>query len=87
MGNGFDDGTEMGLLANDRRLDAMAALVEDAVQQGAKLLTGGHRIGNNGYFFEPTVLANVPDTARIMSEEPFGPIAVLNPITSLDDGD
>lgn len=86
VGNGFDDGTEMGPLANDRRLDAMATLVEDAVQKGGELRAGGRRIGNKGYFFEPTVLANVPDNAKIMTEEPFGPIAVLNPITSLDDG-
>lgn len=86
VGNGFDDGIEMGPLANDRRLDAMATLVEDAVQKGAELRAGGHRIGNEGYFFEPTVLTNVPDNAKIMTEEPFGPIAVLNPITSLEDG-
>ncbi|MCL4124692.1 UNVERIFIED_CONTAM: hypothetical protein GTU68_059915 [Idotea baltica] len=86
VGNGFAEGIEMGPLANDRRLDAMTALVEDAVSQGAELCTGGRRIGNKGYFFEPTVLANVPDGAKIMTEEPFGPIAVLNPISSLEDG-
>jgi len=86
VGDGLGEGIEMGPVANDRRLAAMAMLVEDAVAQGAELLTGGARIGNNGYFFEPTVLANVPDKARIMTEEPFGPIAILNRITSLDDG-
>lgn len=86
VGNGFDNQTEMGPLANDRRLGAMTALVEDAVAQGGQLLAGGRRIGNRGYFFEPTVLANVPDTAKVMTEEPFGPIAVLNPITSLENG-
>ena len=85
VGNGMDDKTDMGPVANDRRLAAMQALVDDAVAKGAELRTGGHRIGNSGYFFAPTVLANVPDSARIMEEEPFGPIAILNPVTSLDD--
>ncbi len=86
VGDGLIEGIEMGPVANDRRLEAMARLVEDAVEQGADLLAGGARIGNKGYFFEPTVLANVPDTARIMAEEPFGPIAILNPVGSLDEG-
>ncbi|WP_163851887.1 NAD-dependent succinate-semialdehyde dehydrogenase [Pseudooceanicola aestuarii] len=86
VGSGFDAATEMGPLVHDRRLEAMSALVEDAVQQGAELKLGGKRHGNKGYFFEPTVLANVPDTARIMQEEPFGPIAILNTMSSLDDG-
>lgn len=86
VGSGFDDRTEMGPLANDRRLDAMSELVGDAVAKGGELRSGGRRIGNKGYFFEPTVLANVPDNAKIMDEEPFGPIAVLNPIESLEDG-
>jgi succinate-semialdehyde dehydrogenase/glutarate-semialdehyde dehydrogenase len=86
VGNGVDPGVEMGPLANDRRVEALADLVEDAVAQGAELRTGGNRLGGKGYFFEPTVLANVPDTARVMQEEPFGPLAIINPITSLDDG-
>ena len=48
--------------------------------------TGGNRMGDRGYFFEPTVLANVPDDARVMQEEPFGPLAVVNPVASLDEG-
>jgi succinate-semialdehyde dehydrogenase/glutarate-semialdehyde dehydrogenase len=86
VGNGVDSGVEMGPLANDRRVEALAGLVEDAVAQGAELRTGGNRLGGKGYFFEPTVLANVPDAARVMQEEPFGPLAIINPITSLDDG-
>lgn len=86
VGDGLSDGVQMGPVANDRRLAAVSALVEDAVSQGAELLAGGARIGNAGYFFEPTVLANVPDSARIMNEEPFGPIAILNPVKSLDEG-
>ena len=63
----------------------MTALVEDARAKGATVATGGARHGNTGYFFEPTVLVNVPDDADIMQVEPFGPIAVINPVKSLDD--
>ena len=61
VGNGVNDGVEMGPLANERRPPALAELVEDAVAKGARLMTGGNRMGDKGYFFEPTVLANVPD--------------------------
>ncbi len=86
VGNGMDSGVEMGPLANERRPEALAALVEDARDKGAEIRTGGNRLGDKGYFFEPTVLANVPDNARVMQEEPFGPLAVINPVTSLDEG-
>lgn len=85
VGNGMEDGVEMGPTANERRVPALTELVEDAVDKGARLATGGMRSGNRGYFFEPTVLLNVPDTARIMQEEPFGPVAVINSVSSLDD--
>ena len=65
--------------------DGGARCLNDAVAKGAELRTGGARRGNKGYFFEPTVLANVPDTAQIMQTEPFGPIAVLNPVRDLDE--
>ena len=84
VGDGMDAGVEMGPLANERRLAAMGNLTADAVDCGAELLTGGNRIGDTGYFFEPTVLANVPANARVMQEEPFGPIAIINPVDSLD---
>jgi len=86
VGNGVDPGVEMGPLANERRPAALADLVEDAIAQGAELRTGGSKMGDKGYFFEPTVLANVPDTARVMQEEPFGPLAIINPVASLDEG-
>ena len=86
VGNGFDDGVEMGPLANERRPPALAELVEDAVAKGAELRTGGKRMGDKGYFFEPTVLANVPQDAAVMQVEPFGPLAVINPVGSLDEG-
>ncbi len=86
VGNGMDAGVEMGPLANERRPAALAELVEDAVAHGAELRTGGKKMGEKGYFFEPTVLANVPDSAQVMQVEPFGPLAVINPVASLDEG-
>lgn len=86
VGNGFDKGVEMGPLANERRPPALEKLVDDAVTRGAKLMTGGQRTGDKGYFFEPTVLANVPDDAKVMQEEPFGPLAVVNPVASISEG-
>jgi succinate-semialdehyde dehydrogenase/glutarate-semialdehyde dehydrogenase len=68
----------MGPLANERRIPALEGLIADAVQKGAEVTTGGKRIGNKGYFFEPTVLAHVPTAARVMNEEPFGPLALVN---------
>ncbi len=85
VGNGMDSGTGMGPLANPRRIAAMDMLVADAVRQGATLRTGGNRIGNTGNFYEPTVLTDVPMEARVMSEEPFGPLAVISPFTGLDE--
>ncbi|CAM5355514.1 NAD-dependent succinate-semialdehyde dehydrogenase [Mycolicibacterium aubagnense] len=83
-GNGLDEGTEMGPVANHRRIEALEALVADAVSKGAKLLIGGERPANRGYFYPPTVLADVPANARVMREEPFGPLAVINPVPSLE---
>ncbi|WP_115716893.1 NAD-dependent succinate-semialdehyde dehydrogenase [Gallaecimonas mangrovi] len=86
IGDGLTEEVQVGPLANQRQLDKMASLVADAVAQGAKVLTGGKRIDRPGYFFEPTVLIDVPMSARIMHEEPFGPIAVLLPFDQLADG-
>ncbi|MBV8653709.1 MAG: aldehyde dehydrogenase family protein, partial [Alphaproteobacteria bacterium] len=85
VGNGLEEGVAMGPLANPRRIPALESLIADAVEAGGQLRTGGRRIGNTGHFFEPTVLANVPTTARIMNEEPFGPVAIVNPFQTLDD--
>ena len=83
-GNGLDADTKMGPLANVRRPAAIGALVEDARAKGAKVLAGGER-GTNGFFFQPTLLADVPDSADIMSNEPFGPVAVTAPFETFDD--
>ncbi|WP_175875828.1 NAD-dependent succinate-semialdehyde dehydrogenase [Burkholderia sp. BCC0097] len=86
VGNGMDAGTQVGPLANPRQLAKMEELIADAVERGAKVLAGGKRIDGDGYFFEPTVLADVPKDARVMHEEPFGPIAVLMRFDALADG-
>lgn len=85
-GDGLAPDTQVGPLANARQVAKMEALVADAVAHGATLLAGGQRLPGPGYFFAPTVLADVPLDARIMHEEPFGPIAVLRPFDTLADG-
>jgi succinate-semialdehyde dehydrogenase/glutarate-semialdehyde dehydrogenase len=77
VGDGLDPASKMGPLANPRRVNAMESILLDAREKGATVETGGKRIGNEGNFFEPTVLTNVPENARIMREEPFGPVAVM----------
>jgi succinate-semialdehyde dehydrogenase/glutarate-semialdehyde dehydrogenase len=78
VGDGMDPQTKMGPLAHARRIEAMEGFVADAEAKGVEVRTGGKRIGNQGFFFEPTVLTNVPRDARIMNEEPFGPLAAIN---------
>jgi succinate-semialdehyde dehydrogenase/glutarate-semialdehyde dehydrogenase len=85
VGDGLAEGTQMGPLANPRRIDAMTTFTEDAVRHGAKLLTGGQRIGNAGNFWEPTILADVPKEARIFNDEPFGPVAAIQPFDTLEE--
>ncbi len=85
VGNGLEEGISMGPLVNERRVEAVGALVQDAIAHGAELVTGGKRIGNSGYFFEPTVLSRVPREARAMNEEPFGPVALMVPVSGLDE--
>ncbi|MFE9604942.1 NAD-dependent succinate-semialdehyde dehydrogenase [Streptomyces hokutonensis] len=85
VGDGLDADTTMGPLANERRLQAMENLVADAVERGAKVLTGGQRLARDGYFYAPTVLTDVPADAKLMHEEPFGPLAPIVPFTDLDE--
>ncbi|MGQ0652388.1 MAG: NAD-dependent succinate-semialdehyde dehydrogenase [Betaproteobacteria bacterium] len=85
VGNGLESGVNMGALANPRRSRAMEANVEDAAKRGGKIRAGGHKIGNEGNFFEPTVITELPNDAKAMNEEPFGPLAVINPFKSFDD--
>ena len=84
VGDGLAEGTQMGPLIHARRREAIEALVRDAEAQGARVLAGGRPLNQRGYFFQPTVLADVPDSARVMSEEPFGPIAIVNAFSDTD---
>jgi succinate-semialdehyde dehydrogenase/glutarate-semialdehyde dehydrogenase len=77
VGDGLEPTSKMGPLANPRRINAIQSFVQDAQEKGAKVQAGGKRIGNQGNFFAPTVLTDVPESARIMNEEPFGPVAVM----------
>lgn len=86
VGYGLDADTEMGPLINPRRLEAIEAIVDDARKRGAKVVSGGHRIDlNGGYFYAPTVIADVPDDALAMAEENFGPVAAITRFTTQDD--
>ncbi|WP_118184387.1 NAD-dependent succinate-semialdehyde dehydrogenase [Paraburkholderia phosphatilytica] len=85
-GSGAAADTQMGPLAHARRVDAMASFVEDAQSAGASVRTGGGRLdGKGGFFYPPTVLADVPDHARVMRDEPFGPIATMLRFDTLDE--
>lgn len=85
VGDGADPSTEMGPLANPRRLAAMTRLTDDALACGARLVTGGARVPRRGYFWPPTILADVPQTAAVMSEEPFGPLLPIAPFAAFED--
>ena len=85
LGNGLQDGVQMGPLANPRRIEAMETLVQDAIDRGGKVETGGKRRGNDGWFFEPAVLSGLQDDAMIMTDEPFGPVAPILPFTDFDE--
>lgn len=84
VGYGMDAGVTMGPLIAPRRLDVMDDFIRDAKEHGAEITTGGERMGNQGHFFQPTVLRDVPEDAMIMNEEPFGPVA---PMASFEDFD
>lgn len=85
VGNGLDPSMQMGPLANERRIAAMEMFVADATAKGARVAAGGARIGNSGYYFPLTVLADMPDDARAMREEPFGPLALLSRVRNIDE--
>jgi succinate-semialdehyde dehydrogenase/glutarate-semialdehyde dehydrogenase len=85
VGDGMVQGTTLGPLANPRRLTAMQQFTDDAVKQGAKVLSGGERIGSTGNFFAPTVLSEVPLTAKVFNDEPFGPMAAVRGFDTLDE--
>jgi succinate-semialdehyde dehydrogenase/glutarate-semialdehyde dehydrogenase len=84
-GGGLENGVEMGPMANPRRPRAIRELIADALKQGARLRCGGDALDRPGFFWQPTVLSDVPAIARVMNEEPFGPIAVVSPFSKFDD--
>lgn len=85
VGDGSAEGTQMGPLANPRRVTAMAEFTKDAVERGATLATGGERIGDEGNFWRPTILTDVPLEARVFNDEPFGPMAAVRSFNTLDE--
>jgi succinate-semialdehyde dehydrogenase/glutarate-semialdehyde dehydrogenase len=84
VGDGLEEDTQMGPLAHSRRIEAMETLLDDARGHGAKFHTGGSRLGARGYFWQPTVLSDIGNDARIMNEEPFGPVALINPFSDFE---
>ncbi|MDH5152784.1 NAD-dependent succinate-semialdehyde dehydrogenase [Kocuria palustris] len=85
VGDGTEDGSEVGPLIEKKALESISSFVDDAVERGATVLAGGERIGEKGYFYAPTVLANVPRDARAACEEIFGPVAPILTFTDEDD--
>ncbi|MDN4051640.1 NAD-dependent succinate-semialdehyde dehydrogenase [Massilia sp. YIM B02763] len=85
LGDGLAEGTTLGPLANDRRLAAMAKVVEDAQAKGAQVVTGGKRVGSEGNFFAPTILSDVPLEASVFNDEPFGPVAAVRGFDTLEE--
>jgi succinate-semialdehyde dehydrogenase/glutarate-semialdehyde dehydrogenase len=85
LGDGLEQGITMGPMANARRLDAMETFVTDAKSRGGNVVTGGKRRGNQGFFYEPTVITDVPDDSKIMTEEPFGPLAPIVTFKTFDE--
>jgi succinate-semialdehyde dehydrogenase/glutarate-semialdehyde dehydrogenase len=85
LGDGLEKGVTMGPMANARRIDTMDSFVADAKARGGKVVTGGKRRGNQGFFYEPTVVTDVPDDSKIMTQEPFGPVAPIVTFKTFDE--
>jgi succinate-semialdehyde dehydrogenase/glutarate-semialdehyde dehydrogenase len=85
LGDGLDKTTTMGPMANARRIEAMESFVNDAKSRGGKIQTGGERGGNQGFFYKPTVITDIPDDSKVMTQEPFGPLAPIVTFKSFDE--
>src|SRR3954447_6141263 len=85
VGRGTEEGVEVGPLIDSDQQSKVAELVEDAVGKGAKVLTGGDRVGDRGYFYAPTVLSGISDDATLLREEIFGPVAPVKTFGSEDE--
>jgi len=86
IGPGLHDETQMATLSNERRRDAVEGMVEEAKANGARIHTGGRRVGDTGFYYAPTVIGDVPERARLLKEEPFGPIAIMLKVPDLTTG-
>lgn len=85
VGDGLAEGTRMGPLVNQSQVEKMQELAADAEKRGGRISVGGHKVGNRGSFFAPTVIEDAPDDAKVLSEEPFGPIAVIRRVRGIDE--
>jgi succinate-semialdehyde dehydrogenase/glutarate-semialdehyde dehydrogenase len=85
LGDGLEKGITMGPMANARRIDAMESFVADARSRGGNVVTGGKRHSNQGFFYEPTIVTEVPDDSKVMTQEPFGPIAPIVTFKTFDE--
>jgi succinate-semialdehyde dehydrogenase/glutarate-semialdehyde dehydrogenase len=85
VGNGLDEGVQMGPLASERRRVAVHKLIQEAVDRGARVALGGEPVQGRGYFFQPTVLTDVPADAALLNEEPFGPVSPIIVVDSIDE--
>jgi succinate-semialdehyde dehydrogenase/glutarate-semialdehyde dehydrogenase len=85
LGDPLAADTEMGPLANPRRLAAIEALIADGVERGGIVHSGGKRVGNRGYYFPMTVMSDLPDDARLMREEPFGPVVLVSRVHTIEE--
>src|SRR5262249_58866369 len=85
LGDGLEKGITMGPMANARRVDAMESFVADVRSRGGNVVTGGKRHSNQGFFYEPTIVTDVPDASKAMTQKPFGPIAPIRNFTSIDE--
>ena len=85
LGHGLESTTTMGALANPRRVEGIQALIRDAAERGATINTGGSAVDTPGFYFQPTVVSDVPVGSRMLSEEPFGPLAIVTPYDELSD--
>jgi succinate-semialdehyde dehydrogenase/glutarate-semialdehyde dehydrogenase len=85
VGDGLEDGTDMGPLAHERRVPAMSAFIDDAKKHGGKVVVGGGPLDRKGFFFAPTVVTDLPDNSMLMTEEPFGPVAPVVRFTDTDE--
>ena len=85
VGNGLEDGVQMGPLVAERRVEVMESFIQDARDKGATITTGGERLGNQGSFYAPTVIADATDEMALMNDEPFGPVVPISPVDSVDE--